>query len=77
MENGVAVSERTGVWVAVDIKVIGKEAGVNIVSSLNLELQPVYKRIKTVKITLENRMDTALSCGDRIDLNTRVLIDQF
>jgi len=35
-----------------------KEVGVDIVSSLNLELQPVYKRITTVKITLENRMDT-------------------
>jgi hypothetical protein len=32
---------------------------VNIISSLRLELQPVYKRIRTMKITLENRMGTA------------------
>jgi hypothetical protein len=36
------------------------------VSSLALDLQPVYKRIKTVKITLENRLVTLgfyrLSC---------------
>jgi hypothetical protein len=37
---------------------VRKGVGVTIVSSLNLELQPVYKRIKTMKITLENRMDT-------------------
>jgi hypothetical protein len=40
------------------VEVMIKGVGVNIVSSLNLELQPVYKRITTVKITLENRMDT-------------------
>ena len=57
-EIGVPVSEGAGGWVAVAVKVIEKGVGVTIVSSLNLELQPVYKRIKTVKITLENRMDT-------------------
>jgi hypothetical protein len=35
-----------------------RRVGVAIVSSLKLELQPVYKRIKIVKITLEDRMDT-------------------
>ena len=43
---------------AVAVKVIRKGVEVNIVSSLNVELQRVYKRIKTVKITLENRIDT-------------------
>ena len=55
---GVPISEGEGVWVAVAVKVIEKVVGVTIVSSLNLELQPVYKKIKTVQITLENRMDT-------------------
>jgi hypothetical protein len=55
---GVSLSEGAGVWVAVAVKGTEKGVGVTIVSSLNLELQPVYKRIKTVKITLENRMGT-------------------
>jgi len=58
--SGVAVSVGTAGEVAVagnvDVTITG--VGVGIVSSLSLELQPVYKRIKTVKITLENRMDT-------------------
>jgi hypothetical protein len=35
-----------------------RSVGVDTVSSLNLELQPVYKRIRIVQITLENRIDT-------------------
>ena len=46
------------VTVTGSVEVMIKGVDVKIVSSLNLELQPVYKRIKTVKITLENRMDT-------------------
>jgi hypothetical protein len=56
---GVLVCEGAGVWVAVAVKVIEKVVVVTIVSALNLELQPVYERIKMVKITLEDRMDTA------------------
>jgi hypothetical protein len=56
---GVLVCEGAGVWVAVAVNVIEKVVVVTIVSSLNLELQPVYKRIKMMKITLEDRMDTA------------------
>jgi hypothetical protein len=58
--NGITVSVGVAVKVGVvaSVDVVMKGVGVNIVSSLSLELQPVYKRIKTVKITLENRMDT-------------------
>jgi hypothetical protein len=58
--SGVSVGEGLGVsgTVTGSVEVMIKGVGVNVVSSLNLELQPVYKRIKTVKITLENRMDT-------------------
>ena len=58
--SGVSVCGGTEVGVAVDgsVDVMIAGVGVKIVSSLSLELQPVYKRIKTVKITLENRMDT-------------------
>jgi hypothetical protein len=56
--SGVAVCDGTGIWVAGNVKVATRAAGVDIISSLRLELQPVYRRIKTLKITLENRMDT-------------------
>jgi len=58
--SGVAVSvgRAGGVAVAGSVDVMIAGVGIDIVSSLSLELQPVYKRIKTVKITLENRMDT-------------------
>jgi hypothetical protein len=59
-ERGVSVWGGTDVGLAVagSVEVMITGVGVKIVSSLSLELQPVYKRIKTVKITLENRMDT-------------------
>ena len=46
--------------VAGSVKVMTGDVGVEIgpSPSLTLELQPVYKKIRTVKITLENRMDT-------------------
>lgn len=57
--GGGTVSERTGVCVAEDVAVLTRAAGVDITASLRSELQPVYRRIKTLKITLENRIDTA------------------
>jgi hypothetical protein len=56
--SGVVVSDGIGVCVADSVDVITRSVGVDIGSSLRLELQPVYKRIKIVKITLENRIDT-------------------
>jgi hypothetical protein len=53
-----AVSEARGAWVAGSVDVMTRCVGVDIGSSLGVELQPVYRRIKTVKITLENRIDT-------------------
>jgi hypothetical protein len=56
--GGVAVSVETGDRVAGSVKVMTGDVGVEIGPSLNLVLQPVYKKIRRVKITLENRMDT-------------------
>jgi len=58
--GGVTVSVGAGGRVAGSVKVITGGVGVDIgfSPSLNLGLQPVYKKIRRVKITLENRMDT-------------------
>jgi len=56
--SAVAVGDGTGIWVAGSVEAMTRAVGVDIMSSLRLELQPVYRRIKTLKITLENRMDT-------------------
>jgi hypothetical protein len=64
--SGVTVFEGTGVRVADAVDRLTRGVRVDMVSSLVLDLQPVYKRIKTVKITLENRLVTLgfyrLSC---------------
>jgi hypothetical protein len=64
--GGVTVFEGAGVRVADGLDGMTRGVGVDMVSSLALDLQPVYKRIKTVKITLENRLVTLgfyrLSC---------------
>jgi hypothetical protein len=58
--NGVkvTVAEARGVRVIGNVEVMTSCVGVDIGSSLGVELQPVYRRIKTVKITLENRIGT-------------------
>jgi hypothetical protein len=56
--GGAAVSDGSGVCVAVAAEVLTRSVGVDIGSSLDGVLQPVYKRINRVKITLENRIDT-------------------
>jgi hypothetical protein len=56
--KGVAVPNASGVCVGGSMDVMTRCVGVDIGSSLDVELQPVYRRIKTVKITLENRIDT-------------------
>jgi hypothetical protein len=57
--SGSGVADGAGVWVAGRVDVIMKGVGVDILSSLRSELQPVYKKIKRMKTTLENRIDTA------------------
>jgi len=58
--GGVTVSVGAGDRVAELAKGIVGDIGVEVdpSPSLTVELQPVYKKIKTVKITLENRMGT-------------------
>ena len=56
--SGVSVAIGIEVRVAGEVEVTIREVGVPIVSSLRLELQPVYKSIKRMQITLENRIDT-------------------
>jgi hypothetical protein len=67
--RGVTVSDAKVVLVTGSLEAVTRGVGVEMVSSLGLDLQPVYRRIKTVKITLENRLDTLrfyrLSYGER------------
>ena len=56
--SGVTVFEGAGVRVAEVVERLTRGVRVDMVSSLVLDLQPVYKRIETVKITLENRLVT-------------------
>ena len=56
--GGVAVSVGMGGKVAGSVKVMMGDVGVEIGPSLKVVLQPVYKKIKRVKITLGNRIGT-------------------